>query len=67
MDALNSGSITTRTRSNMIRNTDGGPIIQYFKTIKTTENIDGNGLPDMQIVQTQLVPPEVDSYGNYIL
>ncbi|XP_022178094.1 probable cyclin-dependent serine/threonine-protein kinase DDB_G0292550 [Myzus persicae] len=63
MDALNSGSMITSTRSNMIRNADGGPIMQYFKTIKKTESIDGNGTPDMQIVQTQSVPPEVDSYG----
>ncbi|CAI6367296.1 unnamed protein product [Macrosiphum euphorbiae] len=63
MDALNSGSMTTSTRSNMIRNTGGGPIMQYFKTIKTTGNIDGNGPLDMQMVQTQSVPPEVDSYG----
>lgn len=56
MDALNSGSMTTRSQS---------PIIQYFKTIKT-ENIDGNGIPDIvRSVQTQSVPPKVD--GNYIM
>lgn len=55
MDALNSGSMTTRSQS---------PIIQYFKTVKT-ENIDGNGTPDIRSVQTQSVPPKVD--GNYII
>lgn len=67
MDELNSGSMATLTRSKFIRNIDNDPIIQYFKTIKTTENIDENGPPDMQKVQTQTVLPEVDCYGNYII
>ncbi|XP_015370792.1 PREDICTED: uncharacterized protein DDB_G0287625-like [Diuraphis noxia] len=53
MEATNSRSMTTRTRS---------PIIQYFKTIKTTENIDGNDASDIRSVQTQSVPPKV--YGT---
>jgi len=56
MDELNSRSMTTHTQS---------PIIQYFKTTKTTKNIDDNGTPDIRIVQTQSDPPKVD--GNYII
>jgi len=59
MDAVNSRSITTHTRSNMIKNINSDPIIEYKKIIETTNNIEDNSIPVRHIVQMLSVPPEV--------
>jgi len=46
MSAANIGSMTKHTRSKMVRNSNGGPIIENIKRIKTTENIDGSSTLD---------------------
>lgn len=57
--AVNSRSITTHTRSNMIKNINSDPIIEYKKIIETPNNVEDNNIPVRHIVQMLSVPPEV--------
>ncbi|CAH1737531.1 unnamed protein product [Aphis gossypii] len=59
MDAVNSRSITTHTKSNMIKNINSDPIIEYKKITETANNIENNSIPVRHIVQMLSVPPEV--------
>lgn len=59
MGAVNSRSITIHTRSNMIKNINSDPTIEYKKIIETANNIEDNSIPVRHIVQMLSVPPEV--------